>query len=92
MGLQTYNSVRVLDLVQPVAGRGCRTDRRNGGQRRRHANVHSLRDRSPAGVAFPAVMVSTAMQGGCSCENACYLRIGTGNVELAALIAPRRWA
>ena len=40
-------------------------------------------------VAFPAVMVGTGMQGGCTCENACGLRIGTGNVELAALIAPR---
>ena len=34
-------------------------------------------------------MVSTAMQGGCPCENACNLRIGTSNVELAALFAPR---
>ncbi len=40
-------------------------------------------------LAFPAVMVSTGMQGGCTCENACLLRIGTGNVEMAALIAPR---
>ena len=40
-------------------------------------------------VAVPAVMVSTAMQGGCTCENCCYLRVGTGNIELAGLIAPR---
>ena len=40
-------------------------------------------------VAFPAVMVSTAMQGGCTCENCCLLRVGTGNVEFAALTAPR---
>ena len=40
-------------------------------------------------VLFPAVMVSTAMQGGCTCENACNLRIGTGNVEFAALFAPK---
>ncbi|MCC7335017.1 MAG: acetylxylan esterase [Pirellulaceae bacterium] len=40
-------------------------------------------------LAFPAVMVSTGMQGGCTCENASLLRIGTGNVEMAALIAPR---
>ncbi|MGV3532240.1 MAG: hypothetical protein ACO1QR_07705, partial [Chthoniobacteraceae bacterium] len=40
-------------------------------------------------VAVPAVMVSTAMQGGCTCENACLLRIGTGNVEFAALFAPK---
>ena len=40
-------------------------------------------------VAFPAVMVSTGMQGGCTCENACLLRTGSGNVEMAGLIAPR---
>ena len=45
-------------------------------------------DDRPA-VAFPAVMVSARMQGGCTCENADYLRIGTGNVELAALFAPK---
>ena len=45
-------------------------------------------DPRPA-VAFPAVMVSTAMQGGCTCENACYLRVGTGNIEMAALFAPK---
>jgi hypothetical protein len=40
-------------------------------------------------AAFPAVMVSNRMQGGCACENAPYLRLGTDNVELAALFAPR---
>ena len=40
-------------------------------------------------VAFPAVMVSTGMQGGCTCENGSGLRTGTGNVEMAAVIAPR---
>jgi dienelactone hydrolase len=45
-------------------------------------------DPRPA-VLFPAVMVSTAMQGGCTCENCCYLRIGTGNIEFAAMAAPR---
>jgi hypothetical protein len=40
-------------------------------------------------AAFPCVMVSTAMQGGCTCENASCLRLETGNVEIAALVAPR---
>ena len=26
------------------------------------------------------------MQGGCPCENACYLRMGTGNIELAGAV------
>src|SRR5438093_9462097 len=34
-------------------------------------------------------MVSTAMQGGCTCENACLLRVNTGNIEFAALFAPK---
>jgi hypothetical protein len=29
------------------------------------------------------------MQGGCVCENAPYLRLGTGNVEIAGLFAPK---
>ena len=40
-------------------------------------------------VSCPAVMVSTAMQGGCTCENASLLRVGTGNIEIAALFAPK---
>jgi hypothetical protein len=40
-------------------------------------------------LSFPAVMVSTAMQGGCTCENACLLRVDTGNVEFAGLFAPK---
>lgn len=47
-------------------------------------------DERPA-VAFPAVMVSTAMQGGCTCENACYLRVTEGNIGIAGLIAPGPW-
>lgn len=34
-------------------------------------------------------MVSTAMQGGCTCENSCVLRVGTGNIEPAGLFAPK---
>jgi hypothetical protein len=40
-------------------------------------------------VAFPAVMVSTDMQGGCICENCSYLRIGINNIALTAPFAPR---
>jgi hypothetical protein len=29
------------------------------------------------------------MQGGCTCENASLLRVGTGNIEFAALFAPK---
>jgi len=40
-------------------------------------------------VAVPVVMVSTAMQGGCVCENCELLRVGAGNVDFAALFAPK---
>ena len=89
MGLQTYNSVRALDWVGSLpyvdAKRIAVTGGSGGGTQ---TFVLCALDPRPA-VAFPAVMVSTAMQGGCPCENACLLRVGTGNIELAALIAPR---
>jgi len=89
MGLQTYNSLRALDWLSELPdvdpARIAMTGESGGATQ---TFVLSAIDPRIA-VAFPAVMVSTAMQGGCTCENAPYLRLGTGNVELAALIAPR---
>ncbi len=89
MGLQTYNSVRVLDWFSELADvdphRIGVTGESGGGTQ---TMLIGAIDSRPA-VLFPAVMVSTAMQGGCTCENCCYLRIGTGNIEFAALAAPR---
>jgi len=89
MGLQTYNSIRALDwfgeLAEVDPKRIAVTGASGGGTQ---TFILSAVDPRPA-VAFPAVMVSTAMQGGCTCENACYLRVGTGNIEMAGLIAPR---
>ncbi len=89
MGLQIWNGIRALDFlaglpdVDPsrIAVTGA-----SGGATQ--TMMLGAIDERPA-VAFPAVMVSTRMQGGCTCENADYLRIGTGNVELAALFAPK---
>lgn len=89
MGLQTYNSLRALDWLSGLpyvdAKRTAVTGGSGGGTQ---TFILCALDPRPA-VAFPAVMVSTAMQGGCPCENASLLRVGTGNIELAALIAPR---
>ncbi|MGO9114364.1 MAG: alpha/beta hydrolase [Thermoguttaceae bacterium] len=89
MGLQTYNSIRALDWL---AGRDDVDPQRIGVTGASGGGTQTFIlaaiDPRPAAV-FPAVMVSTAMQGGCTCENASYLRMGTGNVEIAALIAPR---
>ena len=89
MGLQTYNSIRALDFLLSLgdidASRIGVTGASGGGTQ---TFMLCAIDPRPA-VAFPAVMVCTAMQGGCTCENASGLRIGTGNVEFAALFAPK---
>ncbi len=92
MGMQTWNSVRALDFVTSLPDvddkRIGMTGASGGGSQ---TFVLCGIDPRPA-VAFPAVMVSTAMQGGCVCENCDYLRVGTGNVELAGLFAPKPMA
>jgi dienelactone hydrolase len=88
-GLQTYNSIRAMDFLSGLPDvdptRIGVTGASGGGTQ---TLIFCALDPRPA-VSFPAVMVSTAMQGGCPCENACYLRLGTGNIELAALFAPK---
>lgn len=89
MGLQTWNSVRSLDFVLSLpdvdAKRIGMTGASGGGSQ---TFITCAIDDRPA-AAFPAVMVSTAMQGGCVCENCSYLRIDTGNVEFAGMFAPK---
>ena len=89
MGLQTYNSIRALDflcsLEEVDPERIAVTGASGGGTQ---TFILCALDPRPK-VAFPAVMVSTAMQGGCTCENCCYLRVGTGNIEIAGLFAPK---
>jgi dienelactone hydrolase len=89
MGLQTWNSIRALDFLLSLpevdAKRIGVTGASGGGTQT--FMLCAIDDR-PA-VAFPAVMVSTAMQGGCVCENCSYLRQGIGNVDIAATFAPK---
>ena len=89
MGLQTFNSMKALDFLLSLpevdSSRIGVTGASGGGTQ---TFVLCALDPRPA-VAFPAVMVSTAMQGGCVCENCSYLRIGTNNVAFAALFAPK---
>ena len=90
MGLQSWNATTRAGFPRQPARRRSVAHRRERRQRRRHADVHPRRARrSPGRRSFPMVMVGTTMQGGCTCENADYLRIGTGNVEIASLWAPR---
>lgn len=89
MGLHTYDSVRALDWLSELPevdpARIGVTGASGGGTQ---TFLLGAVDPRPA-VIFPAVMVSTAMQGGCTCENCDYLRVDTGNIELAALFAPK---
>ncbi|MCB1127691.1 MAG: acetylxylan esterase, partial [Verrucomicrobiae bacterium] len=89
MGLQTWNSIRSLDfllgLPEVDPARVAITGASGGGTQ--SFILGAIEDRLTG--SFPAVMVSTAMQGGCTCENASGLRVNTGNVEFAALAAPK---
>ncbi|WP_437193704.1 GDSL-type esterase/lipase family protein [Planctomicrobium sp. SH527] len=89
MGLQTWNSIRALDFLVSLPdvdpSRIGVTGESGGGTQ---TFMLCAVDQRPT-VAFPAVMVGTAMQGGCICENADYLRVGQNNIAIAALMAPR---
>lgn len=89
MGLQTWNSLRALDFMLSLpevdVNRVAVSGSSSGGTQT--IALNAVDDR--AAVAFPIVMVSMNMQGGCVCENAPLYRVGTNNVELAALFAPK---
>jgi hypothetical protein len=89
MGLQTWNAIRSLDFLLSLPDvdpdRIAMTGASGGGTQTMLLAAIDSR----VTLSFPAVMVSTAMQGGCTCENACLLRVATGNVEFAALFAPK---
>jgi len=88
-GLQTWNGLRALDFILSLPAvdekRISCTGASGGGTQT--MILGAIDDR--LATAFPCVMVSTAMQGGCTCENACYLRIGQGNIDIAGAFAPK---
>ena len=83
MGLQTWNAVRSLDFLLSLPEvdpeRIAITGASGGGTQTMLLAAIDPRVK----LSFPAVMVSTAMQGGCTCENASLLRVNTGNIEFA---------
>ncbi len=89
MGLQTWNSIRAVDFLSELPDVDPQklgvTGASGGGTQ---TFILACVDPRPKAF-FPAVMVSTAMQGGCTCENSSLLRVNTGNIEFAALAAPR---
>ncbi|MCB1079266.1 MAG: hypothetical protein KDM64_15705, partial [Verrucomicrobiae bacterium] len=88
-GLQTWNSERALDFLLGLDGvdpkRVLVTGASGGGTQTQM--ISAIDDRVTA--SFPCVMPSTSMQGGCTCENTHLLRIGQGNIDIAAAVAPR---
>ena len=88
-GLQTWNSIRAVDFLSSFDDvdqeRIMVTGASGGGTQT--MMIAAVDERISA--AFPCVMPSTAMQGGCTCENACFLRIGQGNMDIAAALAPK---
>ncbi len=89
MGLQTINTLQAFEMLRNLPdvdpAKIAITGASGGGTQ---SFIATAVDTRFAG-SLPAVMVSTRMQGGCTCENACGLRVATGNIELAALTAPR---
>lgn len=87
--LQTLNSLRVIDFLRSLPDvdpeRIGVTGASGGGTQT--FVLGAIDDR--VAVDCPVNMISSTMQGGCICENAPLLRIGTNNMEIAALFAPR---
>ena len=89
LGLQLWNSIRVVDYLESLpdvnGGRIGVTGASGGGTQA--FLLAAVDDR--IGYSAPVNMVSFQMQGGSRCENAPLLRIDTNNVEIAAAFAPK---
>jgi dienelactone hydrolase len=88
-GLQAWNALRALDFVEALPG----VDRARIGMTGASGGatqtfmLAAVDDR--INFYAPVNMVSATMQGGDVCENAPGLRVGTNNVEIAAMMAPK---
>jgi dienelactone hydrolase len=89
LGLQLWNSIRVIDFLQSLPDvdpdRIAATGASGGGTQT--FLLTAVDDRVK--VSAPVNMISAIMQGGSPCENAPNLRVGAFNVEIGAMMAPR---
>ena len=89
LGLQLWNSIRVVDFLQSLPDvdpqRIAATGESGGGTQT--FLLAAVDDRVK--YSAPVNMISAIMQGGSPCENAPNLRLGTFNAEIAAMMAPR---
>ncbi len=89
LGLQLWNSIRVVDYLESlpdVDGKRIAATGASGGATQTF--LLTAVD-SRINYSAPVNMVSFIMQGGSRCENTPLLRIGTNNVEFASLFAPK---
>lgn len=89
LGLQLWDSVRALDFVaslDDVDPNDLGITGASGGGTQTFL-LTAIDDRIR--FSSPVNMVSAIMQGGDLCENAPGLRLGTSNVEIAAMFAPK---
>jgi dienelactone hydrolase len=89
LGLQLWNSIRVVDFLQSLAEvdaeRIAATGASGGGTQT--FLLTAVDDRVK--VSAPVNMLSAIMQGGSPCENAPNLRVDAFNLEIGAMTAPR---
>lgn len=89
LGLQLWNSIRVVDFLAGLPGvdpdRIGATGASGGGTQT--FLLAAVDDRVQ--FSAPVNMISAIMQGGCPCENAPNLRSGANNMEFGAIMAPR---
>jgi dienelactone hydrolase len=89
LGMQLWNSIRAVDFLETLPD----VDRTRigatgaSGGATQILMLQAIDDRIK--FSSPVNMISSIYQGGSPCENAPLLRIGTNNMEIAALMAPR---
>ncbi|MBC7928134.1 MAG: hypothetical protein H7039_21015 [Bryobacteraceae bacterium] len=89
LGLQLWNSIRAVDFLTQLADVDPDRIGATGasGGATQILMLAAVDDRIR--FSAPVNMISSIMQGGSPCENAPGLRIGTNNMEIGAMMAPR---
>ena len=89
LGLQLWNAIRGVDFLESLPGVNPHRIGATGASGGATQTILISAVDNRIQFSAPANMVSFIMQGGSLCENAPNLRLGTNNVELAAMMAPR---
>ena len=89
LGMQLWDSIRAVDFLEslPDVNRERIGATGASGGATQILMLQAIDDRIK--FSAPVNMISSIYQGGSPCENAPLLRIGTNNMEIASLMAPR---